>query len=91
MIDEKPEIKKVAILLNVLYGTRNSHDLRAGNLAFHSTLDPDKFRAGEYDDLFDSNPDFAPDGVKGNGDPAMFVWRDHVEQAMAVIEAVKTQ
>ena len=80
---EKPEIENLARLLCTLYdGDQNK--LVPGNMAQHSEFDEFLFVDGAYDRLFDSNPDYSPDGLV-RGEPAMFAWRDHVFKAKAVL------
>jgi hypothetical protein len=62
--------------------------LRGGDLCFHSTFDSEKFSDGEYDLMFNHDPDYAPDG-EHRGDVAMYLWRDSVEEAVKILNFLK--
>lgn len=83
MLPEKPEIERMARLLCQLY-CGDPDRLEAGNLAPHSSFDEELYQNAGYDDLFDNDPAYAPDG-RVRGDPAMYIWRDHVFKAVAVL------
>ena len=83
----KPEHRTVERLARHLceIGGDDPSRLEPGNLAYHTDFNHDEYINGDYDDLFDSDPDYEPDGNNGK-DPCMFAWRAKVRDANGILD-----
>lgn len=94
----KPESKELEAFARFLCSQRgySPDHLEPGDMAYHSSFDLQDYRDGQYDSVFyeesnKGNADYLPDAVLPSGDPAMFMWRKFVKDALAILEFLNPQ